>query len=264
MNLPNKKNYDAFLEDFVSGLNAAVPDACFYLYGSYTTGECDFGRSDIDGGVILNSSVITPKHQVITISQILASALTRNRVPVQFNIIDRQTAQDGRFLSYTTDYTDWLKAKAKVFGPDYVQELRGIDYKMGVLEAACFNFRKTRNLLLAALDNIQKDPEKLKKDAEKSAGIASKFPKKLICLRQGILTSNRFTAQDQVGKMFPELDLSALDRINSLQRNVPELITTISDPNRAIDLMTSSLGVVEQLVSAYLSHFPEHTPREYH
>jgi len=260
--LPTKENYEDFLEDFTKKVSRRFPDCCFYLYGSATDGRCVYGRSDIDGGLILDSGVVIPIKDILVISELLATTLQKNRVETQFNLLDRQTNKDGRFLSYTTDYTDWVKESSKVlFGPDYIKEMNGLDKKTGVLYTSAFNFRKVRNSALYFMDRIMTDRKRFQRNVLKCLKNVVNLPKKLIWLRGERIIASKTSARKRLSEMLEDVDLSFVDRVNYLFGRPAELYRNIENEN-APGLMLDSLTTMEQMIEAYLKHFPEHSERE--
>ena len=263
MELPTKKNYDSFVDEFAGAICKVQPDTCFYLFGSYIDGRADFGRSDIDGGIILNDNIVTDTKKIKQLSSILAKCLSKNKVLIQFNLSDRKTNKDGRFMSYTKDYTDWFKQKAKVLaGQDYLQEMNGLDFKSGVLYSAAFNLRELRNNSLEAGFINANNPIQFRKNFEKSLEITASFPKKLIWLVSRQMFEKRGEAAKELKKIFPDLELSSLDNINEFLRN-PEAIYSLADNyEQASNISLLALTQTEEMIEAYLSKFPNVNKRE--
>lgn len=261
--LPKRKDYESFLEGFTNRLSREHPDCCLFLYGSITNGSCDYGRSDIDGCIILDSGVVTPKDKILSISKIFAEALKYNRVKTQFNLTDRQTNRNGKFLSYTTDYTDWFKDCADIScGPDYVLEMNGLDFKSSCLSSAAFNLRKARRSALKSLDNFATDIKEFQKSIIDSLELFAKFPKKLIWLQEENVIASRYDARIRFSEMLNDLDLSTLDEINILLGKPTELYKQIENSGGALDLLIKSLEGIELMIESYLRKFPEPSERE--
>jgi len=141
IHIPAKEEYDCFVRNFSHELSSKHPDVCFFAYGSFFDGNCDYGRSDIDGGLIFNSGCVIDKKKLIEISETLAGLLREYPVKTGFNPMDTTSSQDGRFLSYSDDYTDFIKKFAKVLsGPDLLYQLNGRNFKSQSLQSASFNF----------------------------------------------------------------------------------------------------------------------------
>jgi len=257
--LPIELEYRAFIEELRTNLNEQHPDVCFYTFGSINNGSCNWGRSDIDGGLILSSGVITDKVKILEIADILAVALSKNRVGTQFNLLDRETCIDGRFLSYTKDYTDFLKQRAKIHtGPNFVAEMNGIDFKSGVLSSAAFNFSGpggVRNALLNSLDYVNSSNELFSERMQKALEKVAKFPKKLVWLREGEIIPERESSHKRLKNLLPGLDSELLYRVNSLLNNPGVLYQTLEDKEETIGLVSDALNCMESIIGEYTTRF---------
>jgi len=81
---PKAENYSSFLEKFVSGLEKiGNKELSFMIYGSYVRGESDFGRSDIDALLIFPNDVVTDKEEMSKISELVAFAQRKNKIPLE-------------------------------------------------------------------------------------------------------------------------------------------------------------------------------------
>lgn len=264
--LPSKDDYLHFMELFPQLLSKESPNTCFYIYGAYENGSCNYGRSDIDGGLILDSGLITPKDEILRISKSLLDALNGSRIPIEFNLLDRETCKDGRFLSYTTDYTKWIKESGRIIsGPDFLSEMNGLDFKSGVLSTAAMNFSGpygVRNALLHSLIDASEEDKSFMSKISKALEKAAKFPKKLIYLREGLIVPSRKEAKDRLENILGDIDLTELDKVNALLDNPLKLYSELSNRDKAINLLASSLNCLENMISSYIKHFPNFSPRE--
>ena len=266
MKIPIKEDYMKFLDNFSKSLSAELPDACFYVYGSLNNGDCSYGRSDIDGGIILGSGVVTPKDKIIRLSELFLNDLNNYGIKTQFNLMDLETWRDGRFLSYTEDYTDWIKESAKVHsGPNLLEELNGRDFKSGVLYSAAFNFcgpGGVRNSLLYSLVHAHRDNDDFKERTLGALEKVAKFPKKLLWLRgQGIIPS-RIKTRQRLAEILEDVNLETIDEINDLLANPKELYSRLEDLGESVRLLSSSLDCIEGMVASYIRHFPQICERE--
>lgn len=265
--LPTKKDYDFFVKGFADKLSQHFPDICFYVYGSYASGKANYGRSDIDGGLILNEEFISPKNKIIMISDMLKQCLDKRRVKTQFNLLDRGTNKDGRFLSYIVSYTDWIKRGGVVIcGPDYRQEMKGLDFKAGELEAASFNFRRIRNGLLYSSGDIIKGYNQegnFGTSLEKAIIGLKGLAKKLIFLQCGKLYPEASESFQRIRRMFPELNLEVLKKVNALLRN-PRRFREVLESGQSEELKfyQDILTQFEQIIQAYVVKFPKVSERE--
>jgi len=270
MELPTKRDYDNFVREFSEELSKRHQDVCFYLYGSYPDGRANLGRSDIDGGLILNADFVTDKGQVRDLAEILKRYLINHKLifekrkKTQFNLLDRGTDKDGRFLSYTSDFTDWIKNIGKIIsGPDYVREMKGLDFRTGPLHAAAFNFRRIRNGLLYSSFNLSLDKgENFRESLEKSMEALASLPKKLILIQQGILYPSRPESKRKITEMLPTLDLSTLEKVDFLFNRPRQLYESISNTGVALQLYQKVLTAYEEMLKAYVEEFPEVSEKE--
>lgn len=260
--IPTREDYRKFMEEFTSQLTKKLPTTCFYTFGSINNGNCNYGRSDIDGGLILDSEIVTPKDKVLILSELFARALNDTGIQTQFNLLDRKTCRDGRFLSYTEDYTDWLKENGKIScGPNYLKEMNGRDFKSGVLYSAAFNFsgpRGVRNTLLYSLVYTQEGEDEFMKKISKALEKVAKFPKKIIWLREGgEIIQSRTEAKERLEKLLEDVDLTVIDEINVLLDDPKKLYDKLSNQDNAIGILGKSLDSMEHMISSYLRHFPQ-------
>ena len=264
--LPTKEDYTKFMEEFTSELSRELPQTCFYTFGSINNGDCNYGRSDIDGGLILDSGIVTPKDKILKLSEIFLKALNDRGIQTQFNLLDRETCRDGRFLSYTEDYTDWLKETAKVCcGPNYLGEMGGRDFKSGVLHSSAFNFcgpGGVRNTLLYSLVYVDGDKNEFTEKVSKALEKVAKFPKKLVWLREGNIVPSRREARKRLEGLLGDVDLTTIDRINVLLDNPQRLYNELSNQDGAIELLGDSLESMEQMIASYIGQFPQIGERE--
>ncbi len=263
---PRQEEYNGFMNEFSGELSRHFPDVCFGCFGSTINGDAVYGKADIDGFLIMDSGIVSDKKTVKGLSQILARALTHNRVKTQFNLIDRRTLVDGRFLSYTKDYTNWLKNTARVVcGPDYVSDMRGYDPKFSVLHSAAFNFcgpHSVRNAALYSLDYLQQDYEDFEERVQDAIDRVAKFPKKLIWFRTGRIVPGRRESQRILERNLQGVDYSRLDEINGVLDDVRELDRRLGNPEEALRLLYNGLEVMEQMILAYVVKYPPVGRRE--
>jgi len=251
-----------FVEEFGTFLGHEHSDACFYIYGSVHRGD-HTPTSDVDGGIILDSGVVTDKKKLYAIAQGLALCLTNHRVELQLNVLDRQTAIDGRFLSYDSDFTDYIKVRENsrvVSGSDSRPDLRGIDYRAGVLVRAAFNLRCDRNNILLLEDRLATNPQRGRERVATALNHAGKFPKHIIWLRgEGEIVVDYEEMQRRLRRLLPTFDVCLLSKIreNKLKLEQGKLLEEDYFATHA-----EALECTEKLILAYLEEFPNQTKRE--
>ena len=262
--IPTKEQYTGFIEEFKAGL-ASYPDVCWYGYGSAFGNNCSYGRSDVDGGLIVDGGVVINKEKVLSLSKLMAACLQRNRVPLQFNLLDRVTNRDGRFLSYTSDFTDHIQQEGTVLaGPaEFVDELHGLDFKTGPLYQASHNFRKARNGLLSLCDDRAQNSYLFVKNVKKALENFAAFPKKLLLLQGRELFALKSAAQRELATLLPDYDTTSLERVNEALKDADEFHLLVHTPDIATLWSQEAVTGIEELIKAYLEIFPEHSEREY-
>ena len=257
----HQDHYRKFADELTGAMSRDYSDICYYIYGSFARGEHDARKgSDIDGGFIFPSGVVLPQERVLSLGEAIASIHNRHRVKLQLNLMDAVTGKDGRFLSYSEDFTRDIAGTGRVIsGLDLRNNLNGLQYKHSSLNSAAFDLRKVRNFLLFAPDHYRINPELFGRKAHSVVSAAVKFPKKLLLLRTNELKTNANEARKELGDLlgadmqdFEQLERFATVSEEDLQRNY----------KLGIALYCGAAGAVERAVQAYLNKFPELDERE--
>ena len=266
MMFPRLEDYDRFLDGFVSGLEE-YKDVCFYGYGSYFERKESFRPwiSDFDGGLILDSEVVTDKKKIIELSELLEEAsqgtnLDRNHF--QFNLMDRGTNRDGRFLSYSDDYVEYIQSEGVVLTEsDFVSEIGILKYKLPTLTSAAFNLRSLRNHLLLFRLN-QGDQGYIVDRTISGMKKTVKFPKRLLLISDEKLIPRR-EAKETLEQRFTKVDWDEWERLESmLNEPVETVYHNLQYTETALELSIRSLALVEQMIKDYLDIYPEISGRE--
>jgi hypothetical protein len=257
---PRKQEYIGFMNEFTGELKRHFPNVCFGYFGSLKDGRAVYGKADIDGFLIMPGGVVSDKREVRGLSQILARAFSNNPVKTQFNLLDLGTIHDGRFMSYTRDYSDHIEKRARIVaGPEFHFEMNGFDPRFSVLHSASFNFSGpggVRNTALYSLSLLQGDYDYFSERVESAIDKVAKFPKKLVWLRTGRIIPGRREAQRIVERNLGEVDYKYLDEINDVLDDVSELDRVLGNPEEALRLLYNSLEVMEQMIFAYTTRHP--------
>ena len=263
---PKKQEYAGFINELTRELKTHFPNVCFGCYGSLVNGNAVYGKADIDGFLIMPGEVVSDKNTVQGLSQILARALSNNPIKTQFNLLDLETVRDGRFMSYTKDYSDYIKKRARIVtGPKFHLDMNGFDPKFGVLESASFNFSGptgVRTSALYSLSMLQENYDYFSERVESAIDKVAKFPAKLVWLRTGNIIPDRRDAQEIVEKNLSDVDYCYLDDINDALDNVSELDRILKNPEEALRLLYNGLEVMEQMVFSYMRRHPTLGKRE--
>ncbi len=263
MNL-EKENYDKFLKLLVREFSEKYPNVCLFGYGSLfnSNGRFNPGISDIDGGIILDSGVITPKNEILKISRAYSRALRKSglvklRNRPDFNLMDRCTNQDGRFLSYRKTYIEHIKKFGMVLsGPNYLGEMSELEDREESLIDAAFVFRSLRNKVLNCYDILSCDSERFSEFVVGSMNKVSKFPKKLLeIVDANTIEIDRLKSQNKLEEVL-ETEFPMLSFINQLVlKPSKKIYKFLSDREKAIHSLGYSLETVEIIVNAFLKKF---------
>lgn len=256
--LLSRKDYEDFIQDFSKQLEG-FSDICFYIYGSMLRNDFVPGRSDIDGGLIADCNVVTPKDRVLRLSECLADCLDKYPVETQFNLTDRVTNAEGRFLDYPESYTRFFTDGAKIIsGPDFVSGMNGLNFKNSELEAAAFGMRKARNFLLMSMHYRRQRPDLLRDYAKKTLDTLAGLPKKLINLKRGKLIVNRDDALVALKDLLPGYDQSTLREVLEKRKSANSFLEACGD----FDFCVDSVSAIEDMIKNYMVEFPEISENE--
>lgn len=257
--LPTRDDYEQFMDKFTLALEISHSDVCFFTYGSFDREDCDYGRSDIDGGLILPSGIVSDKEKIKELSDILSGVLLKTRIKTGFNLLDEKTCVDGRFLSYGRNYTSYLQQHARIrSGPDLVSSMNGLDWRHDELHSAAMNFSGpggVRRLLLYLPYKARKSPQEYYENIMGALEKVGKFPKKLLMLRKRELVPNREKAVAQVKDLL-ELDLPEFEEINHLLSHSSELAEKINR-RKIMPVLYTALNCMEKMIEAYVKKFPQ-------
>ncbi len=235
-----RQDYEDFLSRFSEKLDKGHRDVCFYLYGSYITGGFVSGVSDLDGGLILPGGPVSPRKKTLYIARCLDESLGDLNIDFDFNLLDRKTNNDGRFLSYSQSMTDHIQRSGKVFSGPYhfMDELNGPNYRNEDLKWASMVLRSLRNSLLSSYYDARIDYNDFKKRTKKNLQKAVKFPKQIVLVKHGELIAEKSVARARLGEMLRDYIsddvINHLENIDSVLRNkmvLDKLLTLVKNPS---------------------------------
>ena len=255
---PKAENYSSFLEKFVSGLEKiGNKELSFMIYGSYVRGESDFGRSDIDALLIFPNDVVTDKEEMSKISELVAFAQRKNKIPLELTPVDLRTMSDGRFNSYDPSFERYFVSEGKIlFGPDYKNNFRFELPKMPDQESVKTNLWMSRRALIMSEWQRQLHYTKFLDGFDTTLRKASRASKQILGMMDGKLRLNRFSALEEIEKIFPQVDSSPLKKIRHLFKNLDELDKIYKHPDEVIEIWKSSVTFFEQIIKVYLDANP--------
>jgi len=267
MNFPKREDYERLVQDISSKIERS--GICFYLYGSFTR-DSDFvpGRSDLDGGFILDANFVTSQADIVYLSHILRGCLNVAEeiaglssndpgIKVNFNLMDRATNRDGRFLAYDDSYADYLKVNARIVsGPDFIQEMNGMNYKRESLRSAAYNLRKVRNGLLTYCFDLQEDPQKARRTILSSLNTLWSMPKKILDSLGKELKFEKDTFFETFETVFPEYNSALYVEARWLRKDPLKYHGILNDMDEAFNLSLEFLNATEGMVKSYIERFP--------
>ncbi|MFA5857369.1 MAG: hypothetical protein WC867_08455 [Candidatus Pacearchaeota archaeon] len=261
-----EEDYINFLNEFSNGINKELPGTCFYTYGSINNSKGFIpGTSDIDGGIILNSGVITPKNEIRTLAKLYFASMLEKGIDTDINLLDRVTNDDGRFLSYSPTMADYIKESAKVLtgSKEYLLELNGLNFKNGDLNHVAMNLRSLRNRLLTSEYDSEENYKNFSKGVLSNIKKSIKLPKLLVLIQNETLVTGKLESISAYESLLGRcIKIDGLVELNDLVKEPVKLIKQISDKNRAIELLEISLESAEIMIGEYIYNFPEITNKE--
>ena len=239
-------------------------DVCFYGYG--TLWEDDGKRfrpktSDADGGFIFPGLPYLNNAKVYKLAKILEETTREYPLDLEFNLMDERSSLDGRFLSYTSDFTDHIKERGLILsGPDLRDTLNGLNYKSGPLNSAAMNLRSIRNTHLQSLI-YKRDPEVLYQKTISTIKKAVKLPKKLLFARTGELELPSLEACRTFEQLTDSAVPLAWEQMHEMIRD--ENVERLRNFESAQYMITTAREVSERIIYDYLQTFQEHNDFEH-
>jgi len=260
---PSREDYQKFVEDFSDSVKRSKLETCFYLYGSFFNEDfCPGTSSDLDGGLILDCEFVTPKDTVDKLAAALGHHLRESEVDlrINFNLMERGVNRDGRFLAYDDTYTDYLKKNARISsGPDFLQEMNGMNYKRGALGSTAYNLRKVRNGLLMHFVNLEEDTIRARKNIFSSRNTLCSTQKKLIELSTGEIFLRTNETFCRFKELFPNYDTKSLEEALSLKRdseNYHKVLGNLEN-RKSFELSKEFVTATELMIQEYVKQKPE-------
>src|SRR3989344_4081341 len=243
---PKEQNYQDFVEKLKGGLgNLGEQGVSLMLYGSWIREDYVAGRSDIDAVLIFPDEVIIDKQKLNTASKVLAQAQRGNNIPFQVTVTDLRTMQDGRFNSFDPNFEAYFGEEGRILvGPDYRKLFTYYIAIHSDQNALRFNLRKSR-LGLLLLERFNK-----------TLDATSRASKQVLAMLDGNLRKNRFSALEELSKVFPDLDTEPLRRIKSLYHNLKDLDKLYGHAEELAVVWNESVTFFESLVKSYLDNNP--------
>jgi len=256
---PQEENYLDFQSKLVGGMKGLNIDGLSLMfYGSFTRGDYNPGRSDIDAVLEFPDDVVIDKVNLSLCAKVLAEALEGNHIPFQVSVCDRTTSEDGRFNSYTADFDEYFREEGVILvGRDFREYMQFESQKSGDLHSISFNLRKSRLGLLFAQYHLKHDYERMLKDFGKTLDSTSRGSKQILHLTDGNIRKNRFSALEGIRADFPEVDIESLERIKAIYVEPSKLDAIYQNPQEMFPLWDSALTTFEQMIKSYIRQHPK-------
>jgi hypothetical protein len=251
---PLKANYQDFLEKLKGGLeDIGDRGISLMIYGSYVRGDYVSGRSDIDGVLTFPGNVVIDKNKLNLVSKAVACAQKENNIPFQVTVTDLKTMQDGRFNTYEKNFKPYFADEGRIiFGKDYRNEFSYLIAEHSDQNALRFNLRKSRTGLLFFEYDKTNDYQRMLERFNKTLDATSRASKQILGFIDGNLRKNRFSALEELSKIFPNLDTEPLKKIKKLYHNLNELDCLYKSPEELIKVWNDSVTFFESLIKSYL------------
>lgn len=262
MTIPTRIDYKDFLREFSNGLKS-IKGVSFFTYGSHLRRDFVPGVSDIDGFIILEDNFITDKSIISRLADNLSLSLkiSNPKIKAQFNILDKGTALDGRFLSYSKDYVDFFKRSAvRVYGNYNLEEMKGFDFKNAELTSIAHNLHKVRQgFLYNDFNNYFDKKDFYENDLKSPLKKLAQLPKQLLNLSKGVLIEDKEGSLEKFLIEFPKYKGSFVKEVNKLMKDsvrYEDFLNKEVNFNFSLDCLTE----MERMIQVYVEQFPN--PRE--
>ena len=253
---PREQNYQDFIEKLRNGLESLRnQEISLMLYGSYVRGDYVAGRSDIDAVLVFPDDVVIDKQNLNASSKALAQAQKGNNIPFQVTVTDLRTMQEGRFNSFDPNFKTYFDEEGKIIvGPDYRNQFSYSIASHSDQNALRFNLRKSRLGLFFLEQDKANNYEKMLERFGKTLDATSRASKQILTMIDGNLRKNRFSALEELSRVFPDLNIEPLRRIKMLYHNLEELDRLYQNPNELVVVWNESVTFFESLVKGYLDN----------
>lgn len=254
---PHARNYGDFIENLRYNLkDLGNKGISLMLYGSFVR-RSDFvpGRSDIDALLVFPDNVVINKENLKKAALAFKNAQKGNNIPFQVTPCDIRTMEDGMFNSFDLDFQDYFKEEGRVVvGPDYRERFSYTNQTHPGQTALRFNLRKSRIGLLFCEYERETNYHKMAERFTNTLDAVSGGSKQVLALLDGRVRKSRFSALEELPGFFPNLDISALSKIQRLYTHLPELNDLYKEPTELIKFWEHSVDFFENLIKCYLDN----------
>jgi len=259
----SKKTYAEFIKNFSDKIKSVDEKTSFFIYGSYLRRDFVPGVSDLDGFLILDDGLVTSKDDLRSLSYgLMETSKLFPKVKFQFNVLDWDSSLDGRFLTYTKDYTDFFKKNAeKICGNFNIDAMLGFMYKSAILNSISHNLSKLRqNFLYYDFNRFLGNVQSIEKTIYSPLGSLARLPKQFCLLTGGQLIESKEDSLEQFKINFPNYMDNGFFK---------ELFSLLKDERKYKDFHNSKGGLMfslecltemEKMIRIYAGKFP--VPRD--
>jgi len=264
MAIPFLIDYEIFLREFSDELKS-IKGVSFFIYGSHLREDFVPGVSDLDGFLVLDDFFVTDKDAIGKLASSLDSSLRKSNIKIKtkFNILDKGIALDGRFLTYSKNYVDYLKSNAvRKFGKYELKNMNGFDYKNPELTSIANNLNDVRKgFLYNNFNYYSQKRDFYEKDIKSPLKKLAQLPKQLINLSEGKLIEDKEEALNKFLKEFPNYNGYFVKDVNKLMKDSVKYEAFL-DEDGCVSFSLDCLSEMERMIKVYIEKFPKVSDRE--
>ena len=136
-----------------------------------------------------------------------------------------------------------------------------LQLKTGEENSLSYNLRKIRQALLFAEHDSHVNYATYLDKFNKTLDAASRGSKQILYLVDGDIRKNRFSALNELGDVFPNLNVEPLRRIKCLYDNPEKLDRLYEHPRRVLRVQREAVTFMEEVIMAYIDEFPREEKR---
>jgi hypothetical protein len=260
MEIPHKEDYEKFLNEFSNGLKF-IKGISFFIYGSYLRDDFVPGRSDVNGFLVLNDDFVTNKNSINSLADILIKSLddSNKNIITKFKVLDKGTALDGRFLTYSEDYVGFLKKNAIIKSGKYnLEDMNGSDYKNPERVSISNNLNDIRKGFFYNEFNYYLNKRDFYDNVIKKL---SQLPRQLITLSENKLIEKKDESLETFSKEFPDYDCFFMKEVNELMNDSIKYENFFNEEhlseNECFSFSLKCLTEMERMIKVYTEKFPK-------
>lgn len=264
-NIASKEQYLAFIDKLSQSLEDASYITSSFAYGSTARSNPIHGKSDIDAVFVLDyDSLKNPKYgiyedlgrRIQNVHNSVVGGIVNWRrptvIPLQFSFTDSKLVEDGRLVSYTSDFTHQFTTEGRTMsGIDFDNGWFKTNYFKLPLEARlAFNLAKTRQRKVFGNTLFSSDEDRI---SSTQSGV-NNYLRALSEVGNIFVPSNQHqtTRAGNLGileEMQAPLDVDFIKRLKEISSNSD---SWIEETKKDSDLLDRCLRELEQLCWWYV------------